>query len=88
MSETIALFGCTGSTGQHFLTLALEAGYKVNIMVRDPSKVTTNNDNLTVIEGDFSSREAIKSTIQGATFVVSMAGGPLGKVRYGAGVQL
>jgi putative NADH-flavin reductase len=54
MSKTIALFGCTGSTGQHFLTLALETSYKVYIMVRDPSKVTTTNDNLTVIEGDFS----------------------------------
>ena len=90
MSETIALFGGTGSTGQHFLTLALEAGYKVNILVRNPSKVTitSNNNNLTVLEGDFSNHEAIEKTIQGATYVVSMAGGPLGKVRYGAGVQL
>ena len=91
MSETIALFGGTGSTGQHFLTLALEAGYKVNILVRNPSKVTitsNNNDNLTVIEGDFSNHEAIKKTIQGATYVVSMAGGPMGKVSYGVGCAL
>ena len=84
MSETIALFGSTGGTGRHFLSLALEAGYKVNILVRDSSKVAealATNDNLTVVEGDFSNAEAIQKTIQGATYVVSMAGGPLGKVR-------
>ena len=79
MTETIALFGATGGTGKHFLPLALEAGYKVKAMVRTPSKVETKHANLTLIEGDFSNQDAMKKTVQGADYVISMAGGPMGK---------
>lgn len=76
MTETIALFGATGGTGKPFLAAALAAGYKVQAMVRTPSKVTAT-DGLTVIQGDFSNEQAIQKTIKGATFIVSLAGGPM-----------
>ena len=75
--ETIALFGATGGTGKHFLSMALEAGYTVKIMVRTPSKITLTNNKLTVIEGDFFNKDAIQKTITGADYVVSLAGGPM-----------
>lgn len=78
MSETIALFGGTGATGKHFLQLALEAGYKVRALVRTPTKVTITDNNLTLIEGSFTDTEKVEETIQGATYVVSMAGAPIG----------
>jgi hypothetical protein len=77
MTEIIALFGATGGTGKPFLDAALTAGYKVRAMVRTPSKLKTRHDNLMVIEGDFSNADAIQKTIEGATYVVSMAGGPM-----------
>jgi hypothetical protein len=79
MTETIALFGATGGTGKQFLPLALDAGYKVKAMVRTPSNVETKHENLTLVEGDFSNEDALKKTVEGATYVVSMAGGPMGK---------
>lgn len=75
MSLTIAVFGGTGSTGQHFVPLALDAGYKVRVLARTPSKLATKHPNLTVVEGDFDNDPAIADTIAGATYVVCMAGG-------------
>ena len=48
----------------------------VQALVRTPSKITVHNDNLTIIQGDFESMDAIQQTIQGATHVVCVAGGP------------
>eukprot|EP00586_Coscinodiscus_wailesii_P022863 CAMPEP_0172499094 /NCGR_PEP_ID=MMETSP1066-20121228/121928_1 /TAXON_ID=671091 /ORGANISM="Coscinodiscus wailesii, Strain CCMP2513" /LENGTH=226 /DNA_ID=CAMNT_0013272651 /DNA_START=11 /DNA_END=691 /DNA_ORIENTATION=+ len=79
MTETIALFGGTGKAGGEFLALALEKGYKVKALARTPSKVTVKNDNLTLIEGDFSNEDAIKETVESAEYVVCMAGAKFGK---------
>lgn len=79
MTETIALFGATGNTGKHFLKLALQGGYKVQAMARSPSKVETKDEKLTLVEGDFSKEDAIEQTVKGATYVVSLTGGPMGK---------
>jgi hypothetical protein len=78
--KTIALFGATGSSGKEFLPLALEKGYKVNALVRTPSKVTVEHENLTLIKGAFDSEESvIKEVVDGADYVVFVAGGPLGQ---------
>jgi nucleoside-diphosphate-sugar epimerase len=84
MSETIGLFGATGGTGKCFLRLALEKGFIVQALVRNPSKIDfelllTHKDKLTVIEGDLSDKDAITKTVKGAHYVVCMAGGPTGK---------
>lgn len=79
--ETIALFGLTGSTGSHFVKLALEKGYKVKALVRSPEKVEIKNDNLEIIKGSFTEEESIKNTVAGTDYVVSMAGGKLGDAK-------
>ena len=84
MTETIALFGATGATGGYFLKLALEKGFHVKAMVRTPSKLNPDlqqqyPEALTVIQGDFSNKDSITTTVQGTHYVVSMAGGPHGK---------
>ena len=76
MTETIAIFGGTGQTGTYAVAYALEKGYKVQMLVRNASKVTTKNANLTVIEGGITDKEALAKTIKGATYVVSFVGGP------------
>lgn len=79
MSETIAIFGATGGSGSEILAAALDAGYIVRIMVRNPSKVTIEHSNLTVLKGDFTTLDVVKDTVQGADYVVSAVGGPMGK---------
>jgi len=81
-SETIAIFGSTGNTGKEILAGALEKGYKVRIMVRNPAKLDEsikNNPDVTVFTGGIASTDAIKNTIEGSDYVISAVGGPLGK---------
>jgi len=75
---TIALFGATGNTGKAVLAHALELGYAVRAMVRTPTKVTTKNESLKVIQGELDDLSAIKDTVQGCDYVVSVVGGPQG----------
>ena len=81
MPETIAVFGATGSTGKYVVPLALEQGYNVRALVRNPSKLETKHANLTVIEGTLQEEAKLKETVKGATYVICSAGGPMGKPR-------
>ena len=84
--ETIALFGATGRTGREFLKLALDAGYNVSALARDPSKIDallgegTAQHRLTVVQGDVQDSVAIRQVVHGAVYVVCMlaAGGTAG----------
>eukprot|EP00542_Grammatophora_oceanica_P015955 CAMPEP_0194036260 /NCGR_PEP_ID=MMETSP0009_2-20130614/8615_1 /TAXON_ID=210454 /ORGANISM="Grammatophora oceanica, Strain CCMP 410" /LENGTH=222 /DNA_ID=CAMNT_0038677933 /DNA_START=40 /DNA_END=708 /DNA_ORIENTATION=+ len=77
---TVAVFGATGSTGKYFVKKALEADYKVKVLVRSPDKLgeIKDHDHLTVIEGSFTDAEKVKETVTGTTYVVSMAGAKMG----------
>ena len=80
--ETIAIFGSTGKSGKEILAGALEKGYKVRLMVRNPAKLENsikNNADVTVFTGNISSKDAIRDTIQGSQYVISVVSGPLGK---------
>lgn len=70
---TIALIGATGRTGSEFLRLALDEGFTVKALVRSPSKVTIDDERLTVLEGDLHNVEALEKVTEGATYVVCMA---------------
>lgn len=44
----LAILGATGRTGVHLVEQALEEGHEVVAIVRTPSKVTTEHENLKV----------------------------------------
>ncbi len=88
MVEIIAIFGGTGQTGKHAVAYALEKGYKVQMLARSPSTVTVKNDNLIVIEGGISDKEAVQKTIKGATYVASFVGGPHTAAAYPTDMML
>ncbi len=80
--ETIAIFGATGNSGKEILAAALEKGYKVRIMVRNPAKLgesVKNNSNVVIFTGDLTAMGAIENTVKGANYVISAVGGALGK---------
>lgn len=70
----IALFGGTGKLGSRVLTRALVAGHDVQALVRNPAKLTTTSDRLTVIEGDVLDAAAVDRTVTGADLVLSLFG--------------
>jgi len=72
--EKIACFGATGQTGREFLKLALEQGYAVKALVRNPDKLTTTDKKLEVVQGDVLNSEDVHRTVQGCDIVVSLFG--------------
>lgn len=74
MKKKIALFGATGQTGQKFLELAINHGYKVKVLVRDKAKLTLQSPSVTIIEGDVLNLQDVNNTVQGTEIVVSLFG--------------
>jgi putative NADH-flavin reductase len=73
-TQHIALFGGTGRTGSRVLALALDRGWGVNAMARNPEKLTLTHPGLTVIKGELSDEEALARTLEGAHAAVIALG--------------
>ena len=74
MPKTVAIFGATGRTGQHLVQQALERGYGVRVLARDPGKLTAQNEQLVIIQGSLSDAERVAQVINGADAVLSVLG--------------
>jgi len=70
----IAVFGSTGPSGQLIVKYALSKGYEVVAYARNPSKISFQDKNLTIIKGTLSDIPAIESTVNGVHAVVSILG--------------
>lgn len=71
----MALFGATGRLGSQVLQQALEYGYTVNALVRDPAKLTLQHPNLSVHLGNAFNLQDVLAVVQGQKVVVSTLGG-------------
>lgn len=78
----IALFGATGQTGKEFLKLALEKGYLINVLVRNPQKVTVKHNNLNLIKGDVLIAQDVMQAVDGCDVVVSLFGHVKGSPKW------
>ncbi len=72
--KRILIVGATGGTGRQLVAQALERGYAVTILVRDPSKLQIEHPHLTVIEGDVLDRASVAEAMRGQDAVVSALG--------------
>ena len=75
--STFLVFGATGGTGKHFVSLALCQGHKVRALVRTPSKLPTRSgseDNLEVITGSITDELDMDNLVKGVDYIVSMLG--------------
>ena len=72
--KTFLVFGATGQTGQHFVSLALKEGQKVRALARNPAKLALKNPNLEVHQGSITNAPNLDELVQGADFVISMLG--------------
>lgn len=74
MSEqTLALIGATGRAGNQVVKEALERGYTLRILARNPDKVM-KHDKITVIKGDALSKKSLNELLAGADAIVSTLG--------------
>lgn len=77
-TKTITIIGATGGTGICLVKQALDAGHKVKALVRSPEKLeelSSRSENLTVLKGDVTKYEDVKTALAGSTDVLVCLGG-------------
>lgn len=72
--KQIALFGGSGKTGRQFLQQALDKGYRIKALVRNPAALSISHPFLEVIKGDVLRLEDVDKTVAGTAVVVSLFG--------------
>jgi uncharacterized protein YbjT (DUF2867 family) len=70
----ILVVGATGGTGRQLVAHALERGFWVTALVRNPSKLRLDHQRLTVLEGDVLDPGSIDTAMRGQEAVVSALG--------------
>ncbi|MFI0450623.1 NAD(P)-dependent oxidoreductase [Actinomadura sp. 6N118] len=71
----IAVFGANGTIGSRIAAEALSRGHEVTAVVRDPAKISTDHENLTVGEGDVLDAASVVAAAKGQDVLVSAVGG-------------
>ena len=82
MKKRIALFGATGQTGSIFLKKAIEKGYSINALARDPKKMPLDHQDLNVIQGDILNPKDVEETVEGSDMAVSLFGNVKGSPEW------
>jgi putative NADH-flavin reductase len=71
----IAVFGANGTIGSRIAAEALSRGHEVTAVVRNPAKISTDHENLTVGEGDVLDAASVVAAAKGQDVLVSAVGG-------------
>ncbi|MFB0563359.1 MAG: NAD(P)-dependent oxidoreductase [Candidatus Lokiarchaeia archaeon] len=70
----LTIFGATGGTGKQLIEQALEAGNHVVAYARNPSKLNTQHEHLTIVQGELTEQATIERAVSGADAVISVLG--------------
>jgi putative NADH-flavin reductase len=70
----VLIIGATGGTGRQLVSQALERGYAVTALVRDPSRLHVDHPQLTVIQGDVLDQGSVDAAMRGQEAVLSALG--------------
>ena len=70
----VLIVGATGGTGRQLVAQALERGYAVTALVRDPARLPIEHPQLTVAQGDVLDPASVDAAMRGQDAVVSALG--------------
>jgi len=70
----LAVFGASGKTGIEIVKQALEQGHAVTAFVRDPFRLSIEDESLTVIVGDAFDPTSVAQAVQGQDAVICALG--------------
>jgi putative NADH-flavin reductase len=71
----LVIFGATGGTGQQVVKAALDQGHTVTTFVRDPDRLSIQDQRIKVIIGDVFDPESVLKGIQNQEAVICVLGG-------------
>jgi uncharacterized protein YbjT (DUF2867 family) len=81
MNKTVLVFGANGKVGNHFISQALEKGYRIKAFVRSPHKFTlAETPGVEVYKGDATNYQDVEKAIAEVDIVVSCLGNVSKKV--------
>src|SRR5579863_1862520 len=72
--KKIIVFGATGRTGKLVVEQALQAGYQVTVVIRQPDAFAVRHQNLAIIKGDIFQPATFENAFSGKDAVVSCLG--------------
>lgn len=70
----VLVVGATGGTGQQLVQQALERGYEVTALVRNPARLQLTHAQLRVVKGDVLDYACVSAAVQGQDAVLSALG--------------
>jgi uncharacterized protein YbjT (DUF2867 family) len=70
----IAILGATGKLGDKLVARALQQGYSVNALARDPRAIKRQNEKLTIIQGDAETGHGLEALVEHCQAVVCAIG--------------
>jgi uncharacterized protein YbjT (DUF2867 family) len=70
----VLILGATGGTGRQLVAQALERGYAVTALVRDPSRLPVHHPQLAVVSGDVLDAGSVEAAMRGQEAVLSALG--------------
>lgn len=70
-TNRILIFGATGRTGSLILEEALNQGYKLNCLLRNPKNIKRTHENLKIFQGSPQYLPDLENAIHGCTTVIS-----------------
>jgi len=70
----VLIVGATGGTGRQLVAQALERGYVVTALVRDPARLQIAHERLRVLRGDVRDAASIDAAVRGQDVVLSALG--------------
>ncbi|PCJ96965.1 MAG: hypothetical protein COA50_06665 [Flavobacteriaceae bacterium] len=67
----ILLLGATGRTGKQILAAAIEKGYRINCLVREPKKIEMNHEKVAVFKGSPKLISDLEKALEGCEVIIS-----------------
>ena len=73
-STRVLIIGATGGTGRHLVSQALDLGYAVTALVRNPARLQVHHPRLTVVPGDVLDPASVDAAMRGQEAVLCALG--------------
>jgi len=72
----IAIIGGTGKVGRHIATHAIQKGYHVRMLVRNPERLLYTNEKIEIVKGQVQDIDSIRELLKDCKIVINTFGQP------------